>query len=939
VTTKPRALPRRLLRLLPGLLLGSALTLLIPWIGRALAKPPTQEPPTLASTLGPFRLTEGRIDGQTDYAPYRTPLPREQRLSLPKLQHALETPHTTREVRDHAFLNLLAGRLDPAIAELEDAIQKAPNEPTLLSDLSALYMERARQEDRAVDFVSALEMADRAFARAPQMPEVIFNRALALEHVHLSREAQTLWNTYMTVDGSPGSEKEAMGHLTSLSSVENMSRVWTFPTFNKYELYWLLASLRCAEALGWRCDRCFRMVVGLREAFPIGGEDRSVHFRSHQVLDRAAFLSDLAAAKREAERIDWLPSADVVAVETAQLENLTATDLEAAGQVDEAWHYRLRTLALKGLGGLEKGRLVKVEALTGAIRLSLARGQVEVALDFQNEIVRLTQRSPTLAAENSMALLHRARIEAVLGQLDSANLDLVKGLQEFHLVLDPASRNRLAACIDLTRREIQATESRATAIAEDLSPNPSPGDPEFLGASADLHLRRRDIAGAERDLQTAITDKERQRAQIHDAEQRSHFLDQALHLYERLESLELNSGKPEAALEVLERFRTRTLGDQLSRMSPEEANHRKGPQETPSWQELCARVPLHTDVVVYAVLDGRLVTWLVRGSGIDHLPDQDWEPIRAKVLQLRYRPEASNVLKELYSALVGPLESRVNPEDRIVFVPAGALYEVPFAALQNPKSNLFLIEGHAVGISPSISEFLSAVERDRGFSESPPRSALLVGAPLLPQNLHPELPALSGSREEIERLSQIYKNPGRVLTGEEATQTQVLAALPAAEVAHFSVHGAKDSKDPGNSRLVLSPLNGHSGDLAVRDILKLHLGKTRVVMLAACETQAGPVSPSEGSLSLASAFLAAGVPAVVGTLRAVDDQSAARISVRFHQELRAGADAFAALRAAQLEELHNQKDRFDWSWAGFQVLGGVAERPSLTSVQTGMASR
>jgi CHAT domain-containing protein len=73
-------------------------------------------------------------------------------------------------------------------------------------------------------------------------------------------------------------------------------------------------------------------------------------------------------------------------------------------------------------------------------------------------------------------------------------------------------------------------------------------------------------------------------------------------------------------------------------------------------------------------------------------------------------------------------------------------------------------------------------------------------------------------------------------------------------------------------------------------------------------------------------FLAAGVPAVVGTLWAVEDQSTARLTVRFHLELKRGADALSALRIAQLAELAGHAGEPNWTWASFEVFGGAAPR-------------
>jgi CHAT domain-containing protein len=151
--------------------------------------------------------------------------------------------------------------------------------------------------------------------------------------------------------------------------------------------------------------------------------------------------------------------------------------------------------------------------------------------------------------------------------------------------------------------------------------------------------------------------------------------------------------------------------------------------------------------------------------------------------------------------------------------------------------------------------------------------------------------------------------------------------LERSDVVHLSAHALPDRDDPARSHFVLAASEGTSGDLLARDIVRLHLARTRVIMMAACSTQVGPVSPSEGALSLSSAFLTTGVPAVVGSLWLVADEKTARLSVRFHQELRRGAEALSALRTAQLAEIESAPPgRTDWNWASFELFGGVAAR-------------
>src|SRR5206468_334322 len=129
---------------------------------------------------------------------------REDRQSL-KVKRELAAradPQSPATLRDRGFLHLLYNNLDSAVADLEEAVQKAPGEASLFSDLSALYGERARVKDRPEDYVAALEMADRALSLKPGLAEAMFNRGVALEHLFLYTNAHDAWSRYLEIEPS-----------------------------------------------------------------------------------------------------------------------------------------------------------------------------------------------------------------------------------------------------------------------------------------------------------------------------------------------------------------------------------------------------------------------------------------------------------------------------------------------------------------------------------------------------------------------------------------------------------------------------------------------------------------------------------------------------------------------------------------------------------------
>jgi CHAT domain-containing protein/tetratricopeptide (TPR) repeat protein len=622
------------------------------------------------------------------------------------------------------------------------------------------------------------------------------------------------------------------------------------------------------------------------------------------------------------------------------IENLIAESLDSLGQPAEAWGHRSRALAVAGTQAVSP---LFYGVVDGAVTAALLQKRPRVALDFQDALVRIAENLGR-PEEIALTLLRRARICAALGRSGEATAAVDHAAAGLLAVEDADARSLVAAEIDVVRSEVGGSENPAAAVAalsRALALQQRRGIeslvPELLGARADSEIRLGHADAAESDFERALDEIEGQRAQMAAGSYRISFLDQAQSLYERAASLQLRRGNAADALDLVERSRARALLDRVGEMSrPGVRGDTSLPSAAPLGSaEICRRLPPRTVVAVYAVLDGRLVTWLLRPGGVELSRQQPpWQTVAGLVRGLRAALAGGDSrvvrrpLEQLDQLLVEPWRVMLRSHDRIVFVPTRTLYEVPFAALRDRRSGRFLVEDHAIGVAPSASEMVEAAERDgQAAAARPLSSILLVGDPALGGGREVGASPLPGAAREVEQLAGIYRGlDPQVLQHAQATEPRVLAALLGSDVAHLAMHGVEGRRDPSRSRLLLAREHGRPGELAASTILRLRLRRTRVVVLAACDTQAGRVSASEGALSIAAAFLAAGVPAVMGSLWAVEDESTARVSVRFHRELVGGADALEALRAAQLAELATQAGKAEWTWASFEVLGGVAPR-------------
>jgi hypothetical protein len=104
------------------------------------------------------------------------------------------------------------------------------------------------------------------------------------------------------------------------------------------------------------------------------------------------------------------------------------------------------------------------------------------------------------------------------------------------------------------------------------------------------------------------------------------------------------------------------------------------------------------------------------------------------------------------------------------------------------------------------------------------------------------------------------------------------------------------------------------------EIGRLHL-RASLAVLSSCESAQGGIRFGEGVAGLTSAFIAAGVPAVVATLWPVDDRLTASFMDRFYAAISEGETIGTALAFAQASMRENPQTRDPFYWAGFVLVG------------------
>ncbi len=597
---------------------------------------------------------------------------------------------------------------------------------------------------------------------------------------------------------------------------------------------------------------------------------------------------------------------------SAALESLLAESLDVAGRPIEAWDHRYQALAWSA-GQLPSTRVYNIFDDT-VLALAL-QGHFDLALLFQERLLLVTAALGH-REETALTLLRGARILVRLDRNNEANTELEKAIGNLKWITDPPTRQRIISEADLVRSEITGKSDPSTAIASLSRVIAFRPQPEFLRARAELFIREGDLSAAEKDLSRAIDSVENRRKTFGATSDRIPVLDQAAGMFSSLLSIQLRSDKADAGFLTTERARAHALLDRL---------HMGAFTKAPtSSLALFACLPRNTVVADFAVVDGRLVTWIGDRFGLRSvLRGPPFERVENLVHGLRdalSQNDDSRVLSHLrwlHEVLVSPWKATIKNSDALVFVPVGVLQEVPFAALFDSKVRRFLVQDHSSAVAASVAAYVEALEVARLLARMPIRQALVIGSPSLIDDLA-SLPSLPGAAEEAVAIATLYPK-AELLEHTAATRRRFLAALAKSDIVHLALH-AQGSEDALGSRLLLAPEGDDRGTLTASEVFEMSLRRPRLVVLAGCATAVGRLSASEGALSLAYAFQAAGVPSLVGSLWDVRDRESSQILISFHRYLQKGGSPMEALRQAQIEDLALHPVGH-WDWAGFELIG------------------
>jgi CHAT domain-containing protein/Tfp pilus assembly protein PilF len=409
------------------------------------------------------------------------------------------------------------------------------------------------------------------------------------------------------------------------------------------------------------------------------------------------------------------------------------------------------------------------------------------------------------------------------------------------------------------------------------------------------------------------------------------FADRVANTYKFLQISLIEQNKIPAALEIAERGRARALAELLAARSSDPATNTLKPPNLAKIQQIAKSQ--NATLVEYSLIDKIIYIWVIQPNGQIAF-QQSQLPANTNIKDLvntsrdgigvtrgrkrsgdRVAPPVNSTqgdLKLLHKLLIAPIAKSLptDPDRRIIIIPQGELFLVPFVALQDSQGK-YLIEQHTISTATAIG-LLNDTPTPAKFQPKQ-GTALVVGNPIMP--LAPDgsqLISLEGAAAEAKAVSIVLKtNP---LIGKDADKNFVVNKMKSASIIHMATHGLLD-KVRGDIPGAIALTNGL---LTSNEIFDLKL-QADLVVLSACDTGRGDLS-GDGVIGLSRALAVAGVPSVAVSLWGAYDNPTQELMVEFYQNWHVkGMDKAHAMRQAMLKVMKTYKQPL--AWAAFTVVG------------------
>lgn len=511
------------------------------------------------------------------------------------------------------------------------------------------------------------------------------------------------------------------------------------------------------------------------------------------------------------------------------------------------------------------------------------------------------------------------------------------------------------------------------SMSRELTEAVSAGRPEFLRMVKEIARARRELAGLYMRVPPEA-EREAHRSKVKNAETRLNETEGQLARARR--DKDGGHGSTADLTEALRRsLPEKSVLLSFIRFQRYDRKDPEKPRRVPHYLAVVAfrdRAPVLEDLGPASDLD----------AAIRDVIAEDGEAVKriAREGERRAAEERRRKAAALSRLVLGPLWKHIQGHQRWFVSPGGALGAVSFAALPLPKNDAIAVIDRYRVSHVSSGRDLFGFRRER----KTPGTAMVLAAPDFGQPSRAERETavsdlgvealrdvrwseLPGAREEARVLVRLFEeNKISVVTrtGGKATK-EALFATASPAILHLATHGfylpsfkegvsgtpegrglagvSKSRIRPKTKQLLFGnlslpllrsgivlaganrPTHRLEGIATALELTGLNLWGTELVVLSACETGLGDVSPGEGSMGLHRSFLQAGARSLLVGVRKVPDRETRHLMTEFYRRFLKGEQKHEALRNAMLAcRAARQKEHgaaHPFFWASFVLVG------------------
>ena len=273
--------------------------------------------------------------------------------------------------------------------------------------------------------------------------------------------------------------------------------------------------------------------------------------------------------------------------------------------------------------------------------------------------------------------------------------------------------------------------------------------------------------------------------------------------------------------------------------------------------------------------------------------------------------------RELYELLVKPAEDQIGFKTKLVIVPDGLLWRLPFEALQ-PSDDHYVVDHAQVSYAPSLSA-LREMRKQR--LPAGRLNSLLVayGNPEFSKNFMTrfefahagiKLESTGGEREEIKRIATA------VFTGPQASEERVKSESGRTKIMHFGGPAILDDTSPMSSFIALSSTTSQQdGFLQTREIMDL---QSTAELVVAPNAQHSASFNGSALVGFSWSWFVAGTNATVVSRWKVESPAFLN---EFYSSIGPAGSKVRALHKSLLTLRRSNDRQHPYYWASFAMIG------------------